>query len=320
MPASSNLRVNQLLTQYTTFLRNNESSFVADRALPVKEVDSSQGKYYKIDGGFGFGVDSNFGLRSAGSKFNRDTVNVSQVDLYTCKERGHERVVDDDEVDEAAENEHDLKQTASELAYHNMMLGRELRAAALLFSATVFSGYTEALNGNDRWDDDSSKPIQKTAEWADLVEAQTGVPQEEQTLLLGADVWRHLSGHSQLLESMKYTSGGVGRLDTEAAARILRFKEIIVGRALYNSAEENTAGTVTQTRVWGKYALVYVRRETPNPLSDHGVGFTAVRRGRLIRTSEYREEPRSNVVLVDTKEDMVVSTPKAGYLGSTVVS
>jgi len=100
---------------------------------------------------------------------------------------------------------------------------------------------------------------------------------------------------------------------------VLGIKDIIVGRGVSNTANEGA--TASMSDIWGKFALVYHKVDSPRPLTPHGVGACFSMAGRQAgRVERYREEPRSEIMLVSWLEDRVVTNAKSGYLYSTVVS
>lgn len=320
MPGLTNLRISKNLAQYAELLHNEETTFIADTVLPIAPVDSDTVQFYRIADGFAHAATANFGVRTPRGKVDQILVNVSQVTAGTLKEYALESPLDINEIQNAADNGLALKQGAIALVMQTLKIVMEKAAAALLFSTTTFSGKTAALSGSTQWSDSSSSPIAKCAEIADTVRQQCGVAHENQSLLIGAAVWRWLKSHPELVDRCKYTSE-VGNLNKLQVAKLLGFRELIVGDAVEDTVQEGE--TESKADLWGKFALIYVRKENPTPMGNHGVGFTAVRReqGLSYDVREY-DNPDGLVsnVLTRTKRVPLVTQTKCGYLLSTVVA
>lgn len=319
MPTRSSLGVDRILSRYTLLLKNQNSMYVGDRALPTATVNHPRGKYYTVEPGFSYASPGHGLLRNSGASFRRVTTDVSQSDLFDLKEYGIEAPVDDIDREFAGSDALDLRQAATEIAFQKAMIERERDFADLLFSATTFSGYTAALTGTDRWDNSASDPLTQVDLAVESIRQNTGVPRSEVSMLLGAKVWEACRKNAALTDFYKNVVAGAKILDEATVASALGIKEIIVGRAVANTAKEGAASAMAD--IWGKFALVYHKVDNPRPLTPHGIGACFSMAGRQPgRVERYREEPRQEIVLVSYLEDRIVTNAKAGYLFSTVVS
>jgi len=319
MANRANLGVDRILSRYTLLLKNRPNMFVADRALPATVVNHPRGKFYTVDPGMSYAAPGDGLLRTSGTDFRRITTDVSQTSLFELKEYGIEAPVDDIDREFAGSDALDLRQAATEIAWNAAMIQRERDFAALLFNTGTFAGYTAALAGVARWDNAASAPMDQADIAAESVRQQTGVPRSELSLLVGAKVWEALRKNAALTEFYKYVQAGATHLDESTVASALGIKEIIVGNAVGNSAVEGAAKTMAN--LWGKFALFYHKVDAPKALTPHGIGACFSMAGRQPgRVERFREEPRSEIMLVSWLEDRVVTSPAAGYLFDTVVS
>ena len=319
MPTRSSLGVDRILSRYTQLLKNQPNMFVGDMALPTATVNHPRGKYYTVEPGFSYASPGHGLLRNSGGAFRRVTTDVSQSDLFDLKEYGIEAPVDDIDREFAGSDALDLRQAATEIAFNKAMIERERDFADLLFNATTFSGYTAALTGTDRWDNAASDPLSQVDTAVESIRQNTGVPRSEISMLLGAKVWEACRKNTALTDFYKNVVAGSKILDEATVASALGIKEIIVGRAVANTAKEGAAASMAD--IWGKFALVYHKVDNPRPLTPHGVGACFSMAGRQAgRVERYREEPRQEIILVSYLEDRIVTNAKAGYLFSTVVS
>ena len=318
MPTRSSLGVDRILSRYTQLLQNSTSMYVADRALPTATVTQQTGKYFQVEPGFSYASPGYGLLRNSGGAFRRITTDVSQSSLYTLREFGIEAPVDDIDKAFAGAEALDLRQAATEIAWNNAMIERERDFSNLLFNATTFAGFTAGLGGAAQWSNAASNPLDQADLAADSVRQQTGVPRSELSLLVGATVWKELRKNAALTAFYQYVQAGATHLNEATVASALGIKEVIIGNAVGNTAAEGAAAV--QADIWGNFALFYHKVDSPRPLTPHGVGACFQMAGHQAgRVERYREEPRSEIILVSYLEDRVVTNAKAGYLFSTVV-
>ena len=319
MANRANLGVDRILSRYTLLLKNRPNMFVADRALPTAVVNHPRGKFYTVDPGMSYAAPGYGLLRTSGADFRRVTTDVSQTSLFELKEYGIEAPVDDIDREFAGSDALDLRQAATEIAWNAAMIQRERDFASLLFSAPTFSGYEDTLAGASQWDNAASAPMDQADAAAESVRQETGAPRSELSLLVGAKVWEALRKNAALTDFYKYTQAGATHLDESTVASALGIKEIIVGNAVGNTAVEGA--TKSMANLWGKYALFYHKVDAPRALTPHGIGACFSMAGRQPgRVERFREEPRSEIMLVSWLEDRVVTNASAGYLFQDAVS
>lgn len=322
MANRANLGIDRILSRYTLLLKNQPNMFIADKVLPTATVNHPRGKYYTVSPGFGYSSPGYGLLRTAGANFRRVTTDVSSSDLFELQEYGIEAPVDDIDREFAGSDALDLRQAATQIAWNKAMIERERDFAALLFDeSSTFSGYTAALSGGAEWDNSSSDPLDQADKACASIRQNTGVPRTEVSLLVGAEVWEALRKNTALTDFYKNVVAGSKILDQATVASILGIKEVIVGNTVAAANPEGDSAGLGMANIWGKYALFYHKVDNPQPLTPHGVGACFAMAGRQAgRVERYREEPRSEVMLVSWLEDRKVTTAAAGYLFSTAVS
>lgn len=318
MAQRSNLGVDRILSRYTRLLANQPGMFIADQALPNTQVSSRSGKYYNLDGGFGYAAPGYGLLRTSGADFRRITPDPTQVSMYEIKEYGLEGTVDDVDKQFAGADALDLKEAAVHQTWNRAMIERERNFSALLFSASTFSGYTAALTGVE-WDVAAGDPMDQMDTAEQSIRSNTGVPLSECSMILGPEAWRALRRSSKLTDFYQYTVAGASALSEDQCAAALGLKRIIVGNCVGNTAVEGA--TEVKANIWGNFALVAHIADNPKPFVSHGIGANFTLSGHQAgRVERYREEPRTEVCLVSWAEAPVVTTASAGYLFSAVTT
>jgi len=313
MAQRSNLGVDRILSRFTRFLANEPNNFIADKALPTATVRARSGKYYNLDGGFGFASPGYGLLRTSGADFRRITPDPTQVSAYEVREFGLEGSVDDVDRELAGADALDLREAATLQTWNRAMIEREKDYAALLFNETTFSARMTTLSSSSQWSHASGDPLANIDTASTSIRQSTGVSSSELTLLCGAEVWNALRKNDALLDAFKYTTSGATFLAENQVAAALNIKNILVGRGVQNTANEGA--TATNADIWGDYALLYHKVDSPRPLAPHGLGATFALSGRQAgQVERYREEPRTEVVLCSWVEDRVITTTGAGWL------
>lgn len=171
-------------------------------------------------------------------------------DTFDIDEYTHEQPIDptDDTVMATKEQEEVF---AARRAMGIVLRDYELVAATATFNTTTFP-----LSGNTGFS--VSTPWSNAASATPIADANraheallTKVGREADTLVITDRGWNDLSNTAQVLERLKYDSGGLtaeGRIPLGALAGIMRVKRVLVGRGRYNTANQGLA--VTGTNFW----------------------------------------------------------------------
>jgi hypothetical protein len=200
------------------------------------------------------------------------------------------------------------------------MLNKEYIVGASLFNtgATGFSGYTEALNATSgaryRWDNyTSSTPLEDAAYAKNKIAVNSGATSGIQ-LIVGADVWTALENHPDVLDRIKYTQFGV--ITEDLVAKAMQIDKILVGKALYNTANEGQ--TASLARVWGKYAL-FMHKPASVGLKTSATA-ALIHGGNYVRKWTENALRGATIVEVEEAYQAKLLAAKSGYLFSTAVS
>lgn len=253
--------------------------------------------------------------RAIGSPANHSRFEVTN-DTYACEEYAWKDLVADrdrDNADAPLALEQDSTMRNTEI----IMNDKEANVATAVFNATTFSSYTSALTGGDRWDVyDSSNP------YGDIETAKESVLKNSlrmaNTIIMGYEVFKKIRHHPDLIERVKYTGSiqNPAVLNEVEMARAFDVEKVLVGRAVYNSA--NYGQTATPAFIWGKYVMTaYI----PNVQPRKGVTLGASFRSQNVQARKwYDEELKGTWVETSVIQDEKIVTTGAGYLHSTVVS
>lgn len=297
-----------LLSQYGQALMNDADGYIAQKVAPIVPVVLESASYIKF--GKEFLKDSTRdGARAPGGRAEQIRAEVSD-DTYSAKEISFETFIDDEERKNNT-IPMSLDENATALVVEKIKITREKKAAAALFNATTFAGYTAALTGSDQWSHASSTPITKVEEIKNTVRTNTGMNPEKLSLIIGYEVWRYLRVHSTITARYQYLRPE--QLTPAQVAAVLGVKELLIGAGV-KSAQDGT-----MTDLWGKYALLaYVDASAKNMRSP-SVAKTFQCQDVLI--DGYREESnKSDWIRGMVKEDAKITMPSGGYLLSAAVA
>lgn len=299
----------QTFEQYD--LNPNMRKMIATRILPPFNVQLAHGTYpvlplkqlmKRVDTA-GANASGYAARRSPRGTYNRNDLAFTQA-AYNTEEHGLEGVVDRNEsVHYASHFDHEV--TTAQKVLHDVMLERELRTAALLFSTTEFipgvSGQSQdagtyredgTTGAAVKWNDyANATPIR------DLFVAKTKVWQKfgcyPDCMVINETTFRHLRRCEQIRQ--EWIAQGAGsrayqdmiatfdesleglhrNITITAISQVLDIPEIVVGCSIMDANNSNDAAFASQ-HVWGNSALVFkkVRGSGGAALREVGLGHT----------------------------------------------
>ncbi|MAH45568.1 hypothetical protein CMI37_07050 [Candidatus Pacearchaeota archaeon] len=308
----------RMLTNYTRLLGPSLGSFMADGICPSVDVSTKTGNFYSVGGGFASaspghdliiadGQDSPLQISTSVSKVTGWDVNVNGLGVKMNKSS----------AEYAQGNGLDLRKANAAVLARQCMIHRERTAAALIFNATTFSGYTAALSGSDQWDNAASDPISKAQDARDAIITNSG--ETPNVAILGYEVYSALRQHPLLAEFSSRTKHTTGILTNEDLAQALDVDTIWVGKAVANSAYEGQ--TESNAFIWGKFVLFAHIKSSPAAMTPQ----SCLQRFRMAGSTDgaiRRWEPTPYVEQLDAlwNDQFAVPTPALGYLYQTAVS
>jgi len=251
-----------------------------------------------------------------GAVFNRVDLYMDDLD-YSCKDKGLEGQVTDWDLERFA-TEFDAEVETSQSVKIKMMLAREKRVHDLIFNTTTWPAATAALytdNSAAPWDAAGSDIIGQVLAARELVRANTGIPAN--AMIIGEVTLINMLQNTAIIARFP---GAL--IITEAMLRaqmgaLMGIQDLIVGQAVYNSADEGQ--TFTGTDIWpDDYAMVAVLGEENLPMIEPQLGRTILWNpytSDLEYVESYREEQtRSEVVRVGHALDEKIFDAYFGHL------
>jgi len=312
--ATGTIRANQFLTNFA-IAYSQQLNFIARKVMPPLTNVPYSGLYHKF---LTKDIISRIpnAYRAPGTPANRSPFEVS-YGSFRCENIALKEPVTYEDRKNTTGNSLDLVDAAVRQVTETVLLDYEMQAAAQMFSATVFSGYTDALGAADRFDNyEDSNPF-VTVQAGKTAVLKTSLKQAN-ALVMGQEVFDQLAYHPDVLAKI---SGGATNQNPAVAgememAKAFGVDQVIVGRGVYNSA--NKGQTATGAFIWGKKLLVCYIDPAPT-IKSVSVAKTMMAEDFQVR-DWYDPETKSDWYEAGMYIDPVVVAPGAGYLLTTVVN
>ncbi len=305
----ADLHIDAALTSYAQEYASQRPNLIASLIAPEVPVAKQSDTYWIHDG-------SNFELvqtgRAPGAQYG-EVKWAKSTDTYFANGHGLKAIVPDEDM-KNADPAVDPARDAIAVPVDQMLLAYEYEVAALAFSTAAFT-QTSALAAADRWDADTSDPVDAVDDAKATVRGAIG--REPNTLVIGYDVFRALQKHAGV-RKIVFGLNAPEAIPTEAQiAQALGVDRLLVGRAVYQSAAN------TFTNIWGKFAFIAYIDPSPGskaitPLKTFA--WTGESPRFATRGPVWDDDTSSWKWYVDDYRDVKKTSLYAAYLYSTVVS
>lgn len=299
MPVIQDIHVDAVLSGVS--VAYSQPGFIADAVFPRVKVKKESDKYYK----YGYEKFATPETKRAPKTAYKRIDWTPSTDTYQCEEYGLEEPIDDRERDNA-DDPLSLDVDTTELLTEQIMLARERRVAAIVFSGTYMTTNV-TLSGTDQWSDyTNSDPVANITTARATINAAIG--RDPNTMVISREVFDKLKDHPQVTERVKYTQLGI--VTVQLLAALFEVPTILIGESLYNTAKEGQ--TASLSRIWGKHCLLAYIEPRPG-IKKMSLGYSFASRVR--QTEKYRENKiKSDIIRVSEVIDEKLVAAAAGYL------
>lgn len=291
--------------------------YVGAKVMPPIGVPNSAGQYPKIDKNGGNLLRNETKRRGRGSNYAR-LKRAWGSDTYTTIEYGVEVPVDDSDENDLSRF-FSLEATETRRTYEQVQLAHELRVKSAIFNEANFNKITSATAYTAA--NLATFDLGYDVDLAKAEIANRGENSQNLTVVMSYAMFLRARASTRLQNRIRGTVSTDTQLvlSVEALAQALEVKEVIIGRAQYDTSKQGaSAGSYTpiwsDTYVW----IGNVNPATgPEGLFSGGCGYTLFweQNAALFQVEQYRDETvRSNIIRVrqDTDEKVVLGT--AGQL------
>ncbi len=298
-----------------------EQGFVATDVLPVIEVMKASGVFGRIP--VAELLQKRESLRAPGAAYNRGDWTF-ETSSFACREHGLEEPVDDREAT-LYSNYFMAEAVSAARARHGVMLNAELRASALIFNSTTWTGSALTTGVTNEWDDVANADPAVDVLNA-MIKVWDGSGLWPNALIINRLVFQRLKLSTKLKDLMKYAGfkdPDPGSVTVEAMAQALGIDRIIIAGAPQNSALEGAAVSITPA--WSNEFAMIAKIAVTADIREPCVGrtFHWGEDGSTIGGSmeTYREEShRSNIIRVRHDVDEIVLYKEAAHLLSNITA
>lgn len=231
-PTSSDVHVDRPLTNISiAYMQDPARSFVADKVFPIVPVQKQSDKYFvyrRSDWHRTQAENRADATESAGSGYNLTTDGYSAVVRAVHKDVG-------DQVRANSDEPINMDRDATQWVTQQLLLDRERRFVESHMQSGIWADDVTPATG---WSDPDSDPIGDIADQGLVIAGATGIRPNK--LVIGADVWKALKNHPDILDRIKYTQRGIVTVDLLAA--LFDVDEVLVTWAVLNDTDEDPAG------------------------------------------------------------------------------
>jgi hypothetical protein len=321
-PDVGDVHINSLLSNVSIGYSQPDDSFIADRVFPLVPVDKQSDLYTIYNRGDFFRDEGDRMLRAPGAPTVITGYGLSNNPYYANNYAiGTEIPV---ELRANADTNFQLDESGTALVTNLQRIRRE-RAWAVDFMKTGVWG-TDKTGGSDftKWSDyGSSSPLADIRTGIRTVQIATGMKPNK--LVLGGLVWDVLVDHPDLIGRVSgaATVGAPAMARPELLAQLLGIDEVLVGDAIYNSAAEGVA--VSMTRIFDDDALLLYAPRNPGRMMP-SAGYTFFWQSAVLGTAAPQFirrwddlERRRTVIEAHSYWDQVATETAAGYFFSDAV-
>ena len=224
----ADLHIDAALTSYAQEYASQRPDLIASQVAPAVPVTKQSDTYWIHDAAAFELVETG---RAPGTQYG-EVKWAKSTSTYYADGHGLKAVVPDEDM-KNADPAVDPARDAIAVPVDEMMLAYEYEVASLLFSTSEFTR-TSALGAADRWDVDTSDPIDQIDDAKATVRGAIG--REPNTLVVGYDCFRALQKHA-MIRKVVFGANAPEAMPNEAqVAEAVGVAKLLVGRAVYKAA------------------------------------------------------------------------------------
>lgn len=321
-PNANQLHISRPLSNISVAYQLSADRFVAARIFPIVPVQQQFNQFWKYRKGDFHRSEARVrppNTESAGSGWN------IELDSYAATVQAVHKDIDD-QLRANADSVFNLERDATTFVTNQLLIKRDRDWIDAFMGTGLWATDLQGVAGApgagqfQQWDVAGSTPIEDVTNGIILVEESTGYTPN--VLVLSPHVYNSLRNHADVLERIKYTQRG--SVTRELLASLLDVEEVMVTRAVQNTADESEDATLEFMAP--KHALLVYRAPSAG-LQQVSAGYTFTWNGFLgsvgfgTRVRRFRmEELSSDRVEGEMAYDQKLVAPDLGLLFADAVS
>lgn len=304
--------VDKLLTEVSSAYV--PEGYISESIFPSIDVVQNSGKLAKYSNSHLRILNTIMGGRGEARRV--ETITRSQ-DTYYLEKHGLEGVVTPEDYDNV-EKPYDAEKDEMMGLTTALWLGKEKSVADTLGDTAILTQNTTLAGVTQFSDYTNSDPLAVAKTAVAAVKNSCGV--RPNTVIMGWQVLNVLKYHPGILEALGFKDNRAGLLSREDIARALDVQRIMIGEAMYNSANEGAADALTD--IWGKNMVFAVLPDKAAPYQK-SLGYYIRKKGvgsRKVYKSDIENPPESTRLVVVDYYDYLLADVNAGYLVKNAVA
>lgn len=297
------------------------ADYIADRVFPILDGADPKAKITVYNKGDWFRDEA--AIRAAGTRAARGSYKIDEVSVATKEYAFGKEVTDEDRRFSTLKNSPPLRpdEDAIEYAADRVDLKKEIRVGSLITAGTWADGAASGEDAEGLWSPagNTNTFLADITKGKKAIKGKTGkVPN---VLVIDDATYMALAECEAILDKIKYTQRGV--MTKELLAAMLELDEVLVGKAVKNTAKETKLGTeFTGVNIWevnaghGMGFLFYRARKLGLKVATAGLqARIAYEDGQPRRVTTWREPAEhQDVYEVAEETDIVQVHADLGYL------
>lgn len=302
-----NLRENPVLTQISLGYTTEGYNYIAEKLFPSLFVPKRSGKIVTYDAE-NLRVENT--LVAHNSPSPEVTFQVSISDHFDIEEYRLKSFITKREIEEA-DKPIDPKKDATMVVTDKLKTGFEALVAQAVTNTTVIT-QTHALAGTAKWSDyANSDPIADIRKAVRTVKAGSGM--KANTVALSWEAMDHICMNENVRDQFPGASILTHDLIQKSASALFGVKNILVGDAPYNSAQEGEADVIAP--IWGTSVFVGYIETNPTQKSRSFSKCYRPTKNPSRKMKEWTtEDPEGTYVRAEEEFDLKIIDPKCGYV------
>jgi len=288
------------------------AEFIGERALQELLVENESGLYPVFPRGAWFRDEA--AHRGPGSAAPRSGYTVS-TGTYKCINKAIAKEVTDEERNNPYQAVLMPDIRAAQFCSNAIRLHIERLVATLFLTAANWaSGHTEDATGG--WAAGSGNTF-LTDVFLRRETIREAIGRYPNVMIIDSVTMKELQQEATLLDRIKYTQKAV--FVGDLVASLFELDELLVGKAIYSTADEKADGTDFSSRnIWETNlnkgsACLYYRPKAPGKF-EPATGYRFLH-GQPMLTTRYREEKQhQDVIEINHKQDAVLTSNISGFL------
>jgi len=291
--------MNPTLTNFAQGLAQDRTGSIGDFLAPQVPVGASIGHYKQFNAKNQFVIYET--ARAIGGHANRIKFEATDP-TYNAQPQALELPIDDAERDAAGEDQLSLEQAKTDTLLTTGLIARENKIL------TVAKASLTAVSGKGVWSNAGNDPVAELDALIEAIAIATGIMPNR--IAFGIGAWRVFRNHPKV--AARQPGAVVQGLKMEQAMSMLLNPSIqgkvgTLSKDTYKFGKDKDAVNIV-----GAEVFIYYASDTPSTFDPSFMKVFTSGVGGVYAVRMYREEPFSDVMLLDWSEDVKVTSTASG--------